>query len=646
MAAVRDELVCHVAPGARDDCEPSKVSPGAADRGSDFEDGIAAEKHATIRLAEQNNGATGAGCVIPQAELSRQFALQRGEIDSSPAIEPIHPADCGGAERTVAIKEHDPLHAGTMTQRADLASGEDACAAGGPDRLLRQSLAEPGCADYDRRVSTRTGDYDYHLPPERIATRPLLDRAASRMMVVDRAAGRIEHRMFREFPHFVGEDDLLVLNDTRVVPARFFSDDGMTELLCLDRYSPSEWRCLVRPGRRMKPGRTVVVGGSHGVVVEVYENGDRLIRWDAPPDMEQHGHLALPHYMGRGDDVEDRERYQTVYAREEGAIAAPTAGLHFTPDILQTLPHAFLTLHVGVGTFRPVKAQEISDHVMHSEKFVVSAETAGRINHAGRVIAVGTTVTRVLEALARDHVGSRIPGHRHQGETDIFLHPPHRFMAVDALLTNFHLPQSTLLMLVSAFAGRDLVLDAYRQAVAENYRFYSYGDCIAAGCARLSGIIREFRGDEKPQRGVAAGRVHREACERPFFHRHAAARDSEQRFYQIGEIRFMADDGDAFELAESGEFAECLIRSHPACQPALDHRAGQLGRLAEFLGRLTCAHHGAGEHDFRPPFRAQQEPARPARLSAALVHQFPRGVPIFVEILRLAVPQQYQIHDG
>lgn len=329
-------------------------------------------------------------------------------------------------------------------------------------------------------MSTRTCDYDYHLPEELIASRPLPDRAASRMLVVHRAEGRIEHRMFREFPQFVQANDLLMLNDTRVIPARFFSDDGKGELLCLDRLSSHDWRCLVRPGKRMKPGREVVVAGSHGVVMEIYENGDRLIRWDEPPDMATHGHLALPHYMGRDDEPEDLERYQTVYAKEEGAIAAPTAGLHFTPEMLASLPHDFLTLHVGVGTFRPVKAEVVSDHVMHSEKYSVSAETARHINSAGRVVAIGTTVTRVLEALAKRQAasGKRIEECPHMGETDIFIHPPHEFRAVDALLTNFHLPQSTLLMLVSAFAGRELVLEAYRQAVAERYRFYSYGDCM------------------------------------------------------------------------------------------------------------------------------------------------------------------------
>jgi S-adenosylmethionine:tRNA ribosyltransferase-isomerase len=261
-----------------------------------------------------------------------------------------------------------------------------------------------------------------------------------------------------------------------VIPARVFSDDGGIELLCLDRLSPLDWRCLVKPGRRMKPGRTLMVAGITGTVMEIFDNGDRLIRWEKPLDLNEHGHLALPHYMGRDDEAADRERYQTVFAREEGAIAAPTAGLHFTPEMLGKMPHAFLTLHVGVGTFRPVKAEVVSDHIMHSERYAVSAETSHRVNAAGRVVAVGTTVTRVLESIAAS--GKRIEEKDHAGETDIFIHPPYDFRVVGALLTNFHLPQSTLLMLVSAFAGRELVMEAYRQAVAEKYRFYSYGDCM------------------------------------------------------------------------------------------------------------------------------------------------------------------------
>lgn len=326
-------------------------------------------------------------------------------------------------------------------------------------------------------MSLLTKDYDYHLPPELIASEPLPDRAASRMLVIDRKTGSITHRMFADFPEFIQPADLLVLNNTRVIPARVFSDDGRTEMLCLDRLSPTLWRCLAKPGKRMKVGRSVTVGGTTGNVVDVLENGDRMIEWESPIDLDTHGHLALPHYMGRDDRESDRERYQTVFAKEEGAIAAPTAGLHFTPEMLAKIHHDFITLHVGVGTFRPVSVEHIGEHVMHSEKYAVSHETADRINSAGRTIAVGTTVTRVLESLAGGT--QRIAdGASMAGETDIFLHPPYRFKAVDALLTNFHLPQSTLIMLVSAFAGRELVLEAYRQAVAEKYRFYSYGDCM------------------------------------------------------------------------------------------------------------------------------------------------------------------------
>jgi S-adenosylmethionine:tRNA ribosyltransferase-isomerase len=327
-------------------------------------------------------------------------------------------------------------------------------------------------------MSLLTRDYHYELPPELIADRPLEQRAASRMMVVHRDSGRIEHRMFVDLPGMLRPADLLVLNDTKVIPARVFSDDGGIELLCLDRLSPLEWRCLVRPGRKMKPGRTIQVGGIEGVVVQVFDNGDRLLRWQREVDLNIHGHLALPHYMGRDDEAADRDRYQTVYAREEGAIAAPTAGLHFTPELLVGLPHAFLTLHVGVGTFRPVSAEVVTGHVMHSEKYCVSAETSARVNAAGRVVAVGTTVARVLESLSERGGMPRIPQGGHQGQTDIFIHPPYTFGAVDVLLTNFHLPESTLIMLVSALAGRELILEAYRQAVAHRYRFYSYGDCM------------------------------------------------------------------------------------------------------------------------------------------------------------------------
>ena len=335
-------------------------------------------------------------------------------------------------------------------------------------------------------MSLRTKDFHYDLPEELIADRPLAERSASRMMVVHRDTGLIEHKMFRDLPDYLKSDDLLVLNDTKVIPARVFSDDGGIELLCLDRLSPLEWRCLVRPGKKMKVGRTVKVGGIQGEVVEVFDNGDRLVRWESAVDLDEHGHLALPHYMGREDEAADRERYQTVFAREEGAIAAPTAGLHFTPALFAELEaagvdeirHAFLTLHVGVGTFRPVSVEDVNDHVMHSERYHLSADTAKQVNEAGRVFAVGTTVTRVLESLANTSGGQRLLDSEQSGETDIFLHPPYEFQVVGALQTNFHLPESTLIMLVSAFAGRELTLEAYAKAVEERYRFYSYGDCM------------------------------------------------------------------------------------------------------------------------------------------------------------------------
>jgi len=323
----------------------------------------------------------------------------------------------------------------------------------------------------------RTADFDYHLPPDLIASRPPERRDAARMMVVERATGAISHRRFVEFPGFLRPGDEVVLNDTRVVKARFHSDDGAIEFLRLESLDGGRWRCLVKPGKKMRPGRTVRIGESTGTVTAVDEtDGSRVIAWDTPPDEARHGHLALPHYMRRGDDAADEERYQTTFASagRAGAIAAPTAGLHFTPELLATLPHCFLTLHVGVGTFRPVKAEKIVDHVMHRENYELGPETAARLQAATRVVAVGTTVARVLEHIAR----TRGPIVADRGATGIFIYPPFAFRAVGALLTNFHLPQSTLLMLVSAFAGRDLMLEAYREAVREKYRFFSYGDCM------------------------------------------------------------------------------------------------------------------------------------------------------------------------
>lgn len=323
----------------------------------------------------------------------------------------------------------------------------------------------------------RTSDFDYDLPDELIAQRPPERRGESRMMVIDRASGTIEHRQFAEFPDFVRKNDLLVMNDTRVVAARFFSNDGTREILRVDMISPTRWKCLVRPGKRFKVGRTVDIGKSTGTVVEICEEGgERIIEFDHAPNDDTDGHLALPPYIDRPDGAEDRDRYQTVYAREEGAIAAPTAGLHFPEEMIASLPHTFVTLHVGIGTFRPVSVEDVNNHHMHSERYSLGTDAVEIIQNAERVISVGTTVVRVLEACGKTVGKSGLQPQ--QGETDIFIYPPYDFQVVDSLLTNFHLPKSTLLMLVSALAGKELMLEAYRKAVEERYRFFSYGDCM------------------------------------------------------------------------------------------------------------------------------------------------------------------------
>jgi S-adenosylmethionine:tRNA ribosyltransferase-isomerase len=323
-------------------------------------------------------------------------------------------------------------------------------------------------------MTSRLNDYDFDLPRELIASRPLAQRDASRMMVIRRQSQQIEHKSFRNLPEFVQPGDLFVLNDTRVVPARRFSDDGRIEFLFLERAGDRRWRCLVKPGRKMKLGASVEIGGLRGRVVDISPTGERTIEFEADVEMHAGGSIPIPPYLDRQSDDEDRVRYQTVYAQNPGAVAAPTAGLHFTPDILRQLPHAFLTLHVGPGTFQPVQAENLAEHRMHGERFEISEETANKINSAQRVIAVGTTCVRVLEAIVHNNgtVSSQ------KGTTDIFIRPPFTFRRVEAMLTNFHLPRSTLLMLVSAFAGRELILRAYSEAVREQYRFFSYGDCM------------------------------------------------------------------------------------------------------------------------------------------------------------------------
>ncbi|MEK0451894.1 MAG: tRNA preQ1(34) S-adenosylmethionine ribosyltransferase-isomerase QueA [Verrucomicrobiota bacterium] len=320
-------------------------------------------------------------------------------------------------------------------------------------------------------LSLATSDYDYTLPDDRIARHPAERRDQSRMMVLHRATQTIEHRMFADFPAYIRPEDLVVLNDTRVIPARAFSDDGKIELLFLEPAGDNAWMCMVKPGRKMRIDATLTLGGVRGRVTALCPEGERIITFDSPIDLDRVGQLPIPPYFDRKPEAGDDERYQTVYARRRGSVAAPTAGLHFTPEILAKIPHAFLTLHVGAGTFRPVQVEDITQHRMHSERYHLSAETAAAANAAARIIAIGTTTARVLESIGR-------PLTPREGRTDIFIHPPYQPKAVDALLTNFHLPKSTLLMLVSAFAGREFIHRAYAEAIASSYRFYSYGDCM------------------------------------------------------------------------------------------------------------------------------------------------------------------------
>jgi len=324
-------------------------------------------------------------------------------------------------------------------------------------------------------MSLALTDYDYPLPEELIATRPLPNRQDSRMMVLHRREQQIEHRMFAELPQFLLTGDMLVLNNTRVVNARRFSDDGKIEFLFLEKLGTARWKCLVRPGRKMRVGAQAALDGVTLRVEEICPDGERIVVLERDLDPWEGGMVPLPPYLRRQGDVGDLERYQTVYAETPGAVAAPTAGLHFTPEILGALPHTFITLHVGAGTFQPVKVENISEHRMHRETFSISAAAAAAINAAKRTVAVGTTTVRVLESAARDSGGRLIP---QEGATEIFIHPPAEIRHADVLLTNFHLPRSTLLMLVSALAGREFVLRAYAVAIRERYRFYSYGDCM------------------------------------------------------------------------------------------------------------------------------------------------------------------------
>lgn len=337
----------------------------------------------------------------------------------------------------------------------------------------------------------KTSDFYYDLPKELIAQDPLEDRSASRLLVLHRKSGRVEHRVFTDIVEYLRPGDCLVRNNTRVIPARLFGtreDTGaVIELLLLKRREKDLWETLVKPGKKARTGAKICFGDGvlRGEIVDVLEDGNRLIRFGYEGIFEEIldelGQMPLPPYITH--KLQDKNRYQTVYARYEGSAAAPTAGLHFTEELFETLQEkgivvANVTLHVGLGTFRPVKVEDVSEHHMHSEFYHVELEEAEKINKAkmagGRIVCVGTTSCRTIES-ASDEMGVLQPG---EGDTDIFIYPGYRFKMMDVLLTNFHLPESTLLMLVSALAGKERVMAAYEEAVRERYRFFSFGDAM------------------------------------------------------------------------------------------------------------------------------------------------------------------------
>jgi S-adenosylmethionine:tRNA ribosyltransferase-isomerase len=370
--------------------------------------------------------------------------------------------------------------------------------------------APEGCDSYNSTVLVT--EFDYHLPEDLIAQEPLAERAGSRMLRMDRGSGKTHDAMFRDFPKLLQAGDLVVFNNTKVFPARLFGRrsgakaqplsaanpasrdflQGRVEVLLTKQISqqPTEWECLVRPGRKIGVGERIFFGDNQELIAEVVNRGkfgERQIRFSQVANffdlIEKFGHVPLPPYISREDRGSDHDRYQTIYARERGSVAAPTAGLHFTSEILAQMERrgvetAEITLHVGLGTFQPVRVEKVEEHTLHAESYSISAETAQKINRAldesRRVIAVGTTTVRTLEFTARD-CGRVQAG---SGEADLFIYPGFNFRVINAMLTNFHLPQSTLLMLVCALGGRENVLRAYEHAVAERYRFYSYGDCM------------------------------------------------------------------------------------------------------------------------------------------------------------------------
>lgn len=337
-------------------------------------------------------------------------------------------------------------------------------------------------------------DFYYDLPQELIAQTPLKDRSASRLMLLDRKKQTIAHDTFKHIADYLRPGDCLVLNDTRVIPARLYGrrrdTGGAIEFLLLHKRALDEWEVILKPGRRAKVGMVFEFGGGDAPLLtaeikEIVNDGNRIVKFTYEGVFEEVldrlGEMPLPHYIT--EKLEDKERYQTVYSKHKGSAAAPTAGLHFTEELLEQIrakgvKTVFVTLHVGLGTFRPVKADEITEHKMHSEFYVIGQDAADVINetkqNGGRVIAVGTTANRVLETVADE--SGRVKAQT--GWTDIFIYPGYKFKCIDALITNFHLPESTLIMLVSAFAGRDFVMRAYQTAVEEKYRFFSFGDSM------------------------------------------------------------------------------------------------------------------------------------------------------------------------
>ena len=340
----------------------------------------------------------------------------------------------------------------------------------------------------------KTSDFYYNLPQELIAQTPLKDRSSSRLLVLSKEDGKTEHKHFYDIIDLINPGDTLILNDTRVIPARLYGareDTGSSiEFLLLNKLSLYEWEVILKPGRRAKPGHRFVFGNGElkAEVISVKEDGNRIVRFEFDGVFEdildRLGEMPLPHYIT--EKLDDPDRYQTVYAKNNGSAAAPTAGLHFTAELLDKLKAkgvniGYVTLHVGLGTFRPVKAENIEDHTMHSEFYVLSEETAQLINKAkeqgGRIISVGTTATRVLETVGKEG----LPLKQSSGWTNIFIYPGKKFNVIDCLITNFHLPESTLIMLVSALAGQENIMNAYNEAVKLKYRFFSFGDAMFIG---------------------------------------------------------------------------------------------------------------------------------------------------------------------